>query len=164
MTELTGFFSFNKYSNTTDHKSSHDPIPTEWETVHLISPFNCYQNTVSHNCFNQSFHSHMPFTPLKQHRPSNKTVLEKKTYICFHMSDYDSATPLYEFLLPLWNDENRGKIPLAWGINPNLIETYPDIFTYFYKTATEKDYFVSDASAAGYSNPDRKSTRLNSSH
>ena len=155
MTELAGFFSFSKYSNVPDHKSIHEPVPTEWETVFLISPFNCYQNTVAHDCYNQSFHSHFPFTPLKQHRPKPKPKLEKKIYLCFHMSDYDSATPLYDFLPKFWGDDDRGKIPLAWGINPNLIETYPDIITYFYKTATGNDYFVSDASAAGYFNPNR---------
>ncbi len=155
MTELAGFFAFSKYSNMPDHKSIHDPVPTEWETVFLISPYNCYQNTVAHDCYNQSFHSHYPFTPLKQHCPKSKPKLGKKIYICFHMSDYDSTTPLYDFLPNFWSDENRGKIPLAWGINPNLIETYPDIITYFYRTATENDYFVSDASAAGYFNPNR---------
>ena len=155
MTELAGFFSFSKYSNVPDHKSIHDPVPTEWETVFLISPYNCYQNTVAHDCYNQSFHSHFPFAPLKQHRPKSNPRLEGKIYLCFHMSDYDSTTPLYDFLPNFWSDDSRGKIPLAWGINPNLIETYPDIVTYFYRTATENDYFVSDASAAGYFNPNR---------
>ncbi len=155
MTELAGFFSFSKYSNTSEHQSKHDPVPTEWETVYLISPYNCYQNTVAHDCYNQSFHSHYPFTPLRQHRPRSKPQLEKKIYICFHMCDYDSTTPLYDFLPDFWDDEHRGDIPLAWGINPNLIETYPDIITYYYETATENDYFVGDASAAGYFNPNR---------
>jgi hypothetical protein len=71
------------------------------------------------------------------------------------MADYDSGTPLYEFLYKHWNDKQRGKIPFIWGINPNLIETYPDIIEHFYKTATANDYFGSDASAAGYTNPNR---------
>ena len=33
MTELTGFFAFSKYSNMLDHKSAHEPVPTEWESV-----------------------------------------------------------------------------------------------------------------------------------
>jgi hypothetical protein len=36
-----------------------------------------------------------------------------------------------------------------------LIETYPDIFNYLYATATPNDHFTSDASAAGYFNPNR---------
>ncbi|NCQ32535.1 MAG: hypothetical protein GW802_34870, partial [Armatimonadetes bacterium] len=60
MTELAGFFAFAKYSNVPGHASRHDPVPTEWETVWLISPYNCYQNTVASDCFNQSFHSQAP--------------------------------------------------------------------------------------------------------
>ena len=48
-----------------------------------------------------------------------------------------------------------GKIPLAWGINPSLLETYPDLIAYFYETASPADTFTSDASAAGYMNPNR---------
>jgi hypothetical protein len=120
-----------------------------------MSPYNCYQNTVSSDCFNQSLHSQAPRPPLKQHRAEKKVPLENKTYICILMADYDSATPLYEFLPNHWHNAGRGKIPLAWGINPNLLETYPDLIAYFYSTATDADTFTADASAAGYMNPNR---------
>lgn len=155
MTEVAGFFAFSKYSNMPDHESSHDPVPTEWETVYLISPYNCYQNTVASDCYNQSLHIQAPFKPLKQHRPSVQAPLENKTYLCVLLADFDSATPLYDFMPRFWDDPNRGKVPLAWGINPNLIETFPDIISYLYGTATDADYFTADASAAGYMNPNR---------
>jgi hypothetical protein len=155
MTEVSGFFAFSKYSNMPDHKSTHEPVPTEWETVYVISPYNCYQNTVASSCFNQSFHCHAPSVPLKQHRPKVMQKLENKNYICILMADYDSATPLYAFMPKHWNDKRRGTMPFLWGINPNLVETYPDIIEYFYKTASENDYFAPDASAAGYMNPNR---------
>jgi hypothetical protein len=155
MTELTGFFAFSKYANMPDHKSTHEPVPTEWESVWVMSPYNCYQNTISSDCFNQSLHSQAPRPPLKQHRTAKKIPLENKTYICILMADYDSATPLYEFLPNHWHNAGRGKTPLAWGINPNLLETYPDLIAYFYSTATDADTFTADASAAGYMNPNR---------
>jgi len=155
MTELTGFFSFWKYSNVPGFASAHEPVPTEWETVYLISPYNCYQNTISSDCYNQSFHAHAPVSPLKQRRPAPRATLESKAYVCILMADYDSATPLYDFMPKHWNDPGRGKIPLAWGINPNLLETYPDVIEFFYRTATPNDFFTSDASAAGYMNPNR---------
>ncbi len=155
MTELTGFFAFSKYSNMPDHNSAHDPVPTEWETVWLISPYNCYQNTVASDCYNQSLHSQAPRRPLKQVRAAKSLPLEKKSYVCILMADYDSATPLYEFLPNHWHDAKRGTIPLAWGINPNLLETYPDVISYLYSTATPADTFTADASAAGYMNPNR---------
>jgi hypothetical protein len=155
MTELTGFFAFSKYSNMPDHKSIHEGVPTEWETVWLISPYNCYQNTISSDCFNQSLHSQAPRKPLKQKRIVQTKPLENKAYICILMADYDSATPLYDFLPKYWPSPDRGKIPLAWGINPNLLETYPDLIAYFYETASPQDTFTADASAAGYMNPNR---------
>ncbi|MBI5091777.1 MAG: hypothetical protein HZB26_04955 [Candidatus Hydrogenedentes bacterium] len=155
MTEMTGFFAFWKYSNIPGHASKHEPVPTEWESVYLISPYNGYQNTISSDCYNQSFHSQAPFKNLKQARPKVATTVENKAYVCILMADYDSATPLYEFLPKHWDDPGRGKLPLAWGINPNLIETYPDIITYLYNTATVNDHFTADASAAGYFNPNR---------
>lgn len=155
MTELTGFFAFWKYSNVEGYASRHEPVPTEWESVYVMSPYNCYQNTISSDCYNQSLHSQAPFKRLKQRRPEPMKTVEDKAYVCILMADYDSATPLYDFLPKFWEDPNRGKIPLAWGINPNLIETYPDIITHLYATATENDHFTSDASAAGYFNPNR---------
>ena len=155
MTELAGFFAFEKYSNMPGHPSRHDPVPTEWETVWLISPYNVYQNTVASDCFNQSFHCHAPRQPLKQRRPPATAKLEPKNYVCILMADYDSATPLYDFLPRHWDDPMRGKLPLLWGINPNLLETYPDIIRYVYETASNNDFFGADASAAGYMNPNR---------
>lgn len=155
MTELTGFFAFWKYSNVPGYASRHEPVPTEWETVYLISPYNAYQNTISSDCYNQSLHSQAPVENLKQRRPEPRTTVEDKAYVCILMADYDSATPLYDFLPRLWEDPGRGKIPLAWGINPNLLETYPDLISHFYATATHNDHFTADASAAGYFNPNR---------
>jgi len=155
MTELAGFFAFSKYSNMPDHPSRHDPVPTEWETVWLISPYNCYQNTVASDCYNQSFHSQAPWKRVTQRRPDRQPEVRDKQYLCILMADYDSATPLYAFMPTHWDDEGRGKLPLCWGINPNLIETYPDIVTHLYRTATPNDHFAADASAAGYMNPNR---------
>ena len=155
MTELTGFFAFSKYANMPDHKSAHEPVPTEWESVWLMSPYNCYQNTISSSCFNQSLHSQAPRTRLQQHRAPKKMALENKAYLCILMADYDSATPLYDFLPNHWHNAARGTIPLAWGLNPNLLETYPDLIAYFYSTASPADTFTADASAAGYMNPNR---------
>ncbi|MBI2498031.1 MAG: hypothetical protein HYV75_09035 [Opitutae bacterium] len=153
MTELAGFFSFEKYSNFGGHKSAHEPVPTEWETVHLITPYNVYQNTSTSNAFNQSFHSHAPRRPLKQAHTVRPVKFQNKKYLCFLMADYDSAYVLYDYLPKFWDDPNRGKLPVAWGINPNLLETYPDLIAHFYRTLTPADTITADAGAAGYVNP-----------
>ncbi|WP_214225426.1 GxGYxYP domain-containing protein [Pedobacter sp. B4-66] len=155
MTEVAGFFAFSKYSNVPGNKSKHEPVPTEWETVHIISPYNCYQNTVASSCYNQSVHSQAPFTAVKQEKPAVFHKPENKTYICILMADYDSATPLYDFMPKHWDDKRRGTIPLLWGINPNLVETFPDIIQHIYRSKSKNDYFAADASAAGYMNPNQ---------
>lgn len=154
-TELTGFFVFNKYSNVPGHASAHEPVPTEWETVWLITPYNFYQCTASSDCFNQSLHSQAPRTALHQRSVRRPVPLSNKAYVCIFMADYDSTTPLYDFFPDNWGDPARGSLPLAWGINPNLLESYPDIISYAYATATAEDTFTADASAAGYTNPNR---------
>lgn len=155
MTELNGFFVFSKYSAMPDHKSAHEPVPTEWETVYLVTPYNVYQNTATSDCYNQSLHSQAPRVPLHQAHAVRPLSLEKKTYLCFLMADYDSGTPLYDFMADHWRDPRRGQMPFAWGVDPTLLDSYPDLIAYFYGTATPADTFTSDASAAGYMNPDR---------
>lgn len=155
MTELTGFFNFTKYSNMPGHPSTHEPVPTEWESVWLMSPYNCFQNTISSDCFNQSLHAQAPRNPLRQDPAARSRLVEDRNYLCILMADYDSATTIYDFIPRIWHDPARGTLPLAWGINPNLLDTYPDIIAYLYSTATPADTFTSDASAAGYMNPNR---------
>lgn len=155
MTEMSGFFHFGKYSRTQGHASAHGDIPTEFRTQALISPSSVYQNTLAAGCCNQSLHSLAPRKPLKQRRPAVDPRLEKKTYVCIFMGDFDSVLPVYEFLPKFWDSPVRGKFPLAWGVNPNLLETCPDLLAYFYSKATPNDTFVSDAGAAGYIHPSR---------
>lgn len=66
LTEVSGFFCFDKYAHTAHHESIHEDVATEWENVYLISPYNCYQNTVAQHCYNQSVHSQFVFHPVKQ--------------------------------------------------------------------------------------------------
>ena len=151
MTEVVGFFAFDKYSNTQRNKSIHDPVPTELESIWLMSPYNCYDNSISTGCYNQSFHSHFRSKQLRQHfAPVAPRTVEKKAYICVAMADYDSAGLLYEYLPRAWDHADRGEVPLAWGVNPNLVDSYPDLMDYFYATATPLDTFTSDANGAGY--------------
>lgn len=156
--EMSGFFDFAKYSRSgVNTGSKHETVPAEWEYVWVISAYNGYHNTCIEWSWNESFHSQYKIAQqLENNRPEEMLDLEEKTtYLCFFMADYDSTYPLYRFLQDHWADPRRGELPLAWGINPNLLDTYPDIIEYYYKTATPNDYFTSDASAAGYFNPSR---------
>ena len=156
MTELTGFFAFSKYANMPDHKSGHEPVPTEWESVWLISPYNCYQNTVSSDCFNQSLHSQAP-RQAAQAASRRAGASRSKTKPTSASSWRTTTRPRRSmiFCRTTGTTQTAARLPLAWGINPNLLETYPDLIAYFYSTASSADTFTADASAAGYMNPNR---------
>ena len=155
--EVCGFFEHQKYSQAGFNTSSiHGTVKTEWEYAALMTPYNGYHNTCIDAAYNESFHGLYDVKPLENNRPDEYIVLEKDVvYLCFFMGDYDSTHPVYRYLKQAWDDPRRGDMPFAWAINPNLIETYPDLFEYYYETATPNDYFVSDASAAGYFMPSR---------
>lgn len=53
----------------------------------------------------------------------------------------------------IWDDPNRGKLPLMWCISPVLAERVPHIMHNFRTTATENDYFASADNGAGYIMP-----------
>lgn len=156
--EVCGFFEHQKYSqagqNTT---ATHSSVSTEWEYAALMSPYNGFHNTCIDSAWNESLHGlYTGADQLISNRPSDSYTLEPGTvYICFFMGDYDSTHPVYRYLKQAWDDPRRGELPFAWAINPNLLDTYPDLIEYYYETATENDYFVSDASAAGYFMPSR---------
>jgi hypothetical protein len=154
MTEVSGFFAFSKYANMPDHRSAHEPVPTEWETVWLMSPYSCYQNTVASDCYNQSFHARHRVGPPAASRRAESPARGKG--VSLHP---DGGLRLGDasvrFSPQSLGQRDRGSIPFAWGINPNLLETYPDLIAYFYSTATLADTFTADPSAAGYMNPNR---------
>lgn len=156
MTCLNGFFSKAKYSEISGLGGLHGQVATEWESVWLASYYNVYMDTGPGEVYNMSFHSNAPFKPMKQGRPELGEPQDGKTYILFQLADYDGAGALWEFMFnSIWNDDNRGSIPVVWGINPNLIDKLPDIMQYIWSTKTDADWFGADASCAGYINPNR---------
>ena len=154
--EVCGFFEHQKYSKAgSNENSNHSTVHTEWEYANLMTPYNGYHNTCIDAAWNESFHGlYDGAHNLISNRPEEEIDLESgNVYICFFMGDYDSTHPVYRYLKQAWDDPRRGEIPFAWAINPNLLDTYPDLIEYYYETATPNDYFVSDASAAGYFMP-----------
>ena len=154
--EVCGFFEHQKYSKAgSNETSNHGSVATEWEYASLMTPYNGYHNTCIDAAYNESFHTlYTGAQQLVANRPKEDIELESgKVYLGYFMGDYDSTHPVYRYLKNAWDDPRRGEIPFAWAINPNLVETYPDLIEYYYNTATPNDYFVSDASAAGYFMP-----------
>ncbi|MBR6411209.1 MAG: hypothetical protein IKS35_07485 [Clostridia bacterium] len=161
LTEIDGFFPGYKYSdsgNDDTFTSKYKPTQVEWKAAYLFTPYGCYWNTVTENAYNRTVHMQTPVDVLVQNEPDTDAVLENrdgKVYLLIMMTDYDSAGALYHQLYPNWNDEGRGKIPLAWSYNPNLLTDYPDIINRLYEQKTENDFFVSNVGGAGWYTPSR---------
>ena len=162
LTEIVGFFSQQKYAkagNDETWESKYTGTHVEWEYAYLFTPYQCYWNPSAEYAMNMSLHStHEADTPLLQNRPEEEINLvdtEDMIYMMIVMGDYDSVGSFYAKMVQNWNNRFRGQIPLAWSFNPNIIDHYPDIVEYFYETATENDYFVSNVGGAGWYNPSR---------
>lgn len=127
-------------------------IRTEWESVYLFSQYYAQLDADAgkglSNC------SVTRKTPLKkQYAQNTKTVtkkLEKKHYICFVMTDYDSAAYLGSLMPRFWTDEKRGTLPLAWSFNSCLADRVPHVIDYMYATKSANDYFVMGDNGTGY--------------
>lgn len=181
MIAMWGFVPWwQKYSNSEEAGGSHQPVEGEWEVVWLASSYGVYLTGSLGDVYgldmaNASVHRFAPF-PERVPRPAAPTPEElqarrllqggrvaSKTYLLYYMGDYDFAQPLYTMMPTLWNDPQRGDLPLAWGINPQTIEIFPDIVSYLMRTRTQEDYFVAANSGAGYLNPEALPAGLRSS-
>ena len=169
---------YEKYASEPGVGSSrHTPIKGEWESTWLFSQHGAYLQGGGGDVFglalaNVSVHKFGPRPVLRTPPtpPSTAELIQKgylaadgqvaagRTFVLFYMGDYDLAHPaqilLANYAASPWLDERRGQIPLAWGLNPALVEDIPGITNYLYATQSDQDYFVAANSGAGYLNPD----------
>lgn len=78
---------------------------------------------------------------------------ENTRYFTIYIGDYDSSAWLKEMVPACFTSEQRGQIPMMWAFNPNLSDRVPMIFDYVYENKTDKDYFITGNSGAGYVMP-----------
>lgn len=169
---------YEKYATAPGIGSTlHLPIKGEWESTWLFSEHGAYLQGGGGDVFglalaNVSVHKFGP-PPAPQPLPNPPTeeelikqgyltpegrVVSDRTFVLFYMGDYDLAHPvqilLANYAASPWQDSRRGQIPLAWGLNPALVEDLPAIVSYLYATQSDNDTFVAANSGAGYVNPD----------
>jgi hypothetical protein len=158
-------FKYTKHAN-----GKHDDVPTEWRFSEIISAYNAFKDADAIGLgamANASFWTHFP---LKDQYPqkwiTDKDLIEKnmltadgrltsngKKYFLFYVGDYDASAWVYQTASYIWDDPNRGKVPMMWSISPILERRAPMTLHYFRETATANDYFVSADNGAGYLNP-----------
>lgn len=161
LTQLYGFFPFWKYSNNgndASFTSKYAPTHCEWEYAYLFTPYDIYWNAVIEDAYNMTVHSKYEITtPLEQNEPSVPEIEDdqNKIYFLLVMGDYDSSGTFYKRFLTDYETAARDDIAQAWSINPNILQTYPDLMEYVYEKRGPNDYFVSNVGGAGWYNPSR---------
>ncbi len=171
MIHIGGFVPWaNKYTNHGTAGGNHAPVPCEWEYGKVISAYNGYMDAdaIGYGAMaNASFFAHYPLEKKYPQEWVTRENLIKRGYltedgkvdfrgrefVVFYVGDYDCAAWLYQRTPDIWDDPNRGKVPLMWSISPMLDRRAPMAMDYLRKSATSNDYFAAADNGAGYCEP-----------
>ena len=82
-----------------------------------------------------------------------KPVLENKIYVAFILSDGDNLQYIEHLMRKLWNNSDRGSVPMGWTISPAMVDAMPGALNYLHKSSTDNDNLVSGPSGLGYTYP-----------
>ncbi len=171
MIHLGGFTPWAyKYTTHGSAGGKHDGVPTEWEYGRIASAYNGYMDpgAIGFGAIaNASFFTHFPLEKSYPQKwvthedlrkrgyltPEGRVRFDGRDFIVFYVGDYDAAAWVYQRVIDIWDDENRGKVPLMWCISPMLERRIPMALDYMRRTATPNDYFAAADNGAGYLNP-----------
>jgi hypothetical protein len=111
---------------------------------------------------NLSAMQHLSAGKLKRPRRPRPVTEEGVRYIAFVMSDGDNIQWLggnFVHDRGFWGSPLRGQFPMTWEVAPTLAEVAPRILRHFYRTATDRDGFVTGPGVPGYTFPHHHSDR-----
>lgn len=137
--------------------SPHDPVPTEWRFVDILSAYNTVLDADAFGLTglaNASVYRHFPLEERYEQnpKPPARKYDPNTTYVLFAMLDYDSAAWLAQMFQANWQVPERGELPLLWGINPILSDRCPMVFDAIYKSLSPNDWIGADE-GLGYITP-----------
>ncbi|AZN43283.1 GxGYxYP domain-containing protein [Paenibacillus albus] len=87
-------------------------------------------------------------------KPAAAPKLANKIYVTYTFSEGDNLQYNQHRMRILWDDPNRGKVPINWTSSPLLVDAAPVMLDYFKRTATANDQIIAGPSGAGYFYPD----------
>jgi hypothetical protein len=82
-----------------------------------------------------------------------KPVLQNKIYVAFILSDGDNLQYVEHLMRKLWNNPDRGSVPIGWTVSPAMLDAMPGALNYYWQTATDNDNLISGPSGYGYGYP-----------
>ncbi len=158
------------FKYTKHAKGTHEDVATEWEYSRIISAYNAFKDAdaIGYGALaNASFWQHFPLKKEYKQEWVTKAELQKKGYlnaagkidykgrnfVVFYVGDYDASSWVSQTTPTLWDDPNRGKVPMMWCISPVLAERVPMAMDYRRESATQNDYFAAADNGAGYLMP-----------
>lgn len=158
-----------KYTSFRNVGGIHTPETTEWKFAEIISAYNAFKDAdaVAYGALaNASFWQHFPLQETypqkwvtrqelkdKGYLTADGKVDRSKRYVLLYVGDYDAASWVSQTSPTIWDDPQRGKVPMMWSISPILARRSPQALHYMWKSATPNDYFASGDNGAGYLNP-----------
>jgi len=106
----------------------------------------------SDHCSNLTVHSGTPRTVKIKPIPP-KPPLQNYIYVAFILADGDNLQYVEHLVRKLWNNPDRGSVPIGWTLSPAMLDAMPAALHYFHQTATDNDNLISGPSGYGYVYP-----------
>lgn len=101
---------------------------------------------------NLTVHSGMPRTVNVKPIPP-KPTLQNKIYVGFILSDGDNLQYVEHLMRKLWNNPDRGSVPIGWTVSPAMLDAMPGALNFYHSTSTPNDNLISGPSGYGYAYP-----------
>jgi hypothetical protein len=125
--------------------------PHEGPGVSRVSTFGI-TTIASDFCANLSVHSGMPRTIQVKPIPP-KPKLQNKIYVAFILGDGDNLQYVEHLMRKLWNNPDRGSVPMGWTLSPAMVDAMPGALNFYHQTSTPNDNLISGPSGYGYTYP-----------
>lgn len=157
------------YKYTTHVGGVHQDVATEWHFAELISHYATFKDAdaIGYGAMaNASFWQHFPLRKrYTQKWVSTSDLLRRgylhedgsvdtsRKYIIIYVGDFDASSWITQKTPDLWDNPDRGRLPMMWCISPVLSERAPMVLHNFRTTASPLDYFAAADNGAGYLMP-----------
>ena len=82
-----------------------------------------------------------------------KPALQNKIYVAFVLSDGDNLQYTEHLMRKLWDNPDRGKVPMGWTISPAMLDAMPGALNFYWQTSSNNDNLISGPSGYGYTYP-----------
>lgn len=82
-----------------------------------------------------------------------RAELRNRVYVTFTVGEGDNIQYCQRRMRDIWDDPERGDVPVNWTVSPLLADIGPAQLAYYQRTATDNDLLVCGPSGAGYTYP-----------